>query len=270
KLYIKNPEKRFKNKFTFLSYMQKALKNEKHQGPLVNHTTFRFSCNIGKEEKNLLEYEQYLSQIENSFDTSKEMRVRKKIAGRFSTELAYKILTGVELKTNSHNSFITALIPSSLALSERQIATLSEQLEAVYGINGYYVTVFEDVGYAKDTREKVERKEELERQYSKIKESDIITNNKDIGSLESSKELDKIEENTVWNQIRQGLREELGEAIDEVWFSRAEATECRETGTLTLTMPTRFMSDFIKSRYSYAISRIARILGFIYIEYKSS
>ncbi|HJD66857.1 MAG TPA: hypothetical protein LFV91_07625, partial [Rickettsia endosymbiont of Bembidion nr. Transversale] len=39
KLYIKNPEKRFKNKFTFLSYMQKALKNEKHQGPLVNHTT---------------------------------------------------------------------------------------------------------------------------------------------------------------------------------------------------------------------------------------
>jgi DNA-binding MarR family transcriptional regulator len=139
KLYIKYPEKRFKNKFTFLSYMEKILKNEKHQGPLVNHTSFRFSCNIGEIEKNLLEYEQYLNQIENSFDTSKEMQVRKKIAGRFSTEIAYKILTKVEFKTNHDNSFITALVSNRLALSARQIATLSEQLEAVYGINGYYV-----------------------------------------------------------------------------------------------------------------------------------
>nr|WP_236682730.1 hypothetical protein [Rickettsia felis] len=63
--------------------MEKILKNEKHQGPLVNHTTFRFSCNIGAIEKNLLEYEKYLNQIESSFDTSKDMQIRKKIAGRF-------------------------------------------------------------------------------------------------------------------------------------------------------------------------------------------
>ncbi|AFC70376.1 hypothetical protein [Rickettsia amblyommatis] len=144
KLYIKYPEKRFKNKFTFLSYMEKILKNEKHQGPLVNHTTFRFSCNINAEEKNLLEYEQYLSQIENSFDTSKEMQVRKKIAGRFSSKTAYEILNQVEFKQNSDNSFITALIPSSLDLSERQIEILREQLEAVYGMNGYYVQVVEE------------------------------------------------------------------------------------------------------------------------------
>nr|WP_266264501.1 hypothetical protein [Rickettsia hoogstraalii] len=37
KLYIKYPEKRFKNKFTFSDYMIKALKKEKHQGPLVNN-----------------------------------------------------------------------------------------------------------------------------------------------------------------------------------------------------------------------------------------
>jgi hypothetical protein len=141
KLYIKYPEKRFKNKFMFLSYMAKIVKNEKHQGPLVNHTSFRFSCNIGTEETKLLEYEKYLNQIESSFDTSKEMQVRKKIAGRFSTEIAYKILTQVEFKTNYENSFITALVPNRLNLSERQIATLSEQLEAVYGVNGYYVVI---------------------------------------------------------------------------------------------------------------------------------
>lgn len=166
KLYIKYPEKRFKNRFTFLSYMEKILKNEKHQGPLVNHTSFRFSCNIGTIEKSLLKYEKYLSQIENSFDTSKEMQIKKKIAGRFSAELAYKILTMLEFKTNYDNSFITALIPNHLALSERQIATLSEQLEAVYGVNGYYVTAVEDenvntenVGYSAMGRWKGERKE---------------------------------------------------------------------------------------------------------------
>lgn len=278
KLYIKYPEKRFKNKFTFLSYMAKILKNEKHQGPLVNHTSFRFSCNIGTEETKLLEYEKYLNQIESSFDTSKEMQVRKKIAGRFSAELAYKILTMVEFKTNYDNSFITALIPNRLNLSERQISYLREQLEAVYGINGYYVTVLEgdvntvNVGYAKGSREKGKSKVVsttiLEKQYSKIKEPDIISSSKDIGILESSKEFDTTGENTVWHQIRKGLIEELGEAVDRVWFSKVEATECRATGLLTLTMPTRFMADWVKNNYSHVIRRLSERCGVKILEFR--
>lgn len=143
KLYIKYPEKRFKNKFTFSDYMIKTLKREKHQRPLVNNPTFRSSCNIDEQEKRVLEYERYLTQIENSFDTSKEMQVRKKIAGRFSSEVAYKILTKVKFKINHDNSFITALIPSYLDFSERQTEILSHQLAAVYGINGYYVQKLE-------------------------------------------------------------------------------------------------------------------------------
>lgn len=282
KLYIKYPEKRFKNKFTFLSYMAKILKNEKHQGPLVNHTTFRFSCNIGKTEKNLLEYEKYLTQIENSFDTSKAMQVKKKIAGRFSTEIAYKILTKVQFKTNHDNSFITALIPNQLALSERQIATLSEQLEAVYGINGYYVQEVEQeeqiadvkpegVRDAKGSRGKGKSKVVstaiLEKQYSKIKKPDIIFNSKDIGILDIGKEFDTTNKNTVWKQIRKGLREELGEAIDAVWFSKAVAVECTETGLLTLTMPTRFMADWVKNNYSYVIRRLSERCGVNRVKY---
>jgi DNA-binding MarR family transcriptional regulator len=282
KLYIKYPEKRFKNKFTFLSYMAKILANEKNQGPLVNHTSFRFSCNIGEIEKNLLGYEKYLNQIENSFDTSKEMQVRKKIAGRYSSEIAYKILTSVEFKTNQDNSFITALVPNHINLSERQIADLSEQLEAVYGINGYYVQEVEQeekieyvktegVGGAKGAREKGKRKivstTILEKQYSKIKEPDIISNSKDIGSLESSKVLDTIAENTAWHQIRKGLREELGEVIDTVWFAKAEAKECRETKILKLTMPTRFMEDWVRNNYSHVIRRLSKGCGIKGVEY---
>ena len=282
KLYIKYPEKRFKNKFTFLSYMEQILKNEKHEGPLVNHTTFRFSCNIGTIEKNLLEYEKYLNQIESSFDTSKEMQVRKKIAGRFSTNVAYKILTKVEFKTNHDNSFITALVPNHINLSQRQIACISEQLEVVYGINGYYVQEVEQeeqiedvkperLGGAKGSREKGSGKVVstaiLEKQYSKIKEPDISSSSKDVGILESSQELDTIEENTVWNQIRKGLREELGAAVDEVWFSKAEDKECRETGTLTLTMPTRFMADWTRNNYSHVIRRLSEGCGIKRVEY---
>jgi len=279
KLYIKYPEKRFKNKFTFLSYMEKILKNEKHQGPLVNHTTFRFSCNIGTEETKLLEYEKYLSQIENSCDASKEMQVKKKIAGRFSTEVAHAILTQIEFKTNHDNSFITALVPNHLALSERQIATLSEQLEAVYGINRYYVQEVEqaeqiadvkpeDAESAEDGRLEGGRRVRIEKQYFKIKEPDIISNSKDIGILDNSQELDTTSENTVWHQIRKGLREELGEAIDEVWFSKAEAKECIETGLLTLTMPTRFMADWVRNNYSHVIRRFSEGCGVKSVEYR--
>jgi len=258
KLYIKYPEKRFKNRFTFLSYMVKALKKEKHQGPLVNHTSFRFSCNIGTEEQHLLEYEKYLSQIENSFDISYEMQVKKKIAGRFSTKIAYAILTGVEFKLNPDNSFITALIPSSLALSERQIVTLSEQLEAVYGINGYYVaivTASKDLANVQATSK--DSPEEPEEMYINTKEC----------SMQQGMLLSAIPSTSAWHGIRQDLIAELGKDIDNSWFSKALVTEARETNLLTLTMPNKFMSDFIKSRYGYAISRISGNFGFKHIEY---
>ncbi|AFC70448.1 chromosomal replication initiator DnaA (plasmid) [Rickettsia amblyommatis] len=240
KLYIKYPEKRFKNKFTFLSYMEKILKNEKHQGPLVNHTTFRFNCNINTDEKNLLEYEKNLSEIENSLDTSKEMQVKKKIAGRFSTEIAYKILTQVEFKTNYENSFITVLIPNNLDLSERQIEILSEQLEAVYGINGYYVQELEDVGYAKDAIA-----------------IDTKTGIQTFSKIPKEEPLNSIPSTSAWHKIRKGLIEELGAAIDAVWFSKATVREYQETSTLTLTMPTRFMVDWVRNNYSHVIRRLA-------------
>lgn len=255
KLYIKYPEKRFKNRFTFLSYMVQILENEKHQGPLVNHTSFRFSCNIGTEEKSLLEYERYLNQIEDTLDLSKEMQLKKKIAGRFSTEVAYKILTKVQFKTNHDNSFITALIPSLLDLSERQTKILGEQLGAVYGINGYYVQEVEE-----DTI-----------QPPKTKISDIDANEKSTKNLASSNKpsaiSEEILENTAWNQIRKTLREELGDHIDQAWFSKAVATECKETKTLTLTMPTRFMADWVRNNYSHSIRRVAGSVGVDFVEY---
>ncbi|KHO02177.1 hypothetical protein JS55_07915 (plasmid) [Rickettsia felis str. LSU] len=146
-------------------------------------------------------------------------------------------------------------------LSERQIATLSEQLEAVYGINGYYVTVLEgdvnpeDVEYAERSRGKKEIAIGVNNEmiYPKTAVFDNVENDTPIDIPASNSVVNTTNENTVWNQIRKGLREELGEAVDETWFSKAEAKECKETKTLTLTMPTRFMSDWVRNNYSHVI-----------------
>lgn len=269
KLYIKYPEKRFKNKFTFLSYMVQILKNEKHQGPLVNHTSFRFSCNINEEDKNMQHYEKYLTQIENSFDTSKAMQVRKKIAGRFSTKLAYEILTQVDFRVNLDNSFIAALIPRGLALSELQTEALRQQLEAVYGKNKYYVEIIEDAK-DEDIQERLEvgegisKKSPQEENKTKTEEQGVIQT---FSKIPKGVPISAIPPSTAWHHIRKGLIEELGEAIDKAWFSKAVATEDNENSMLTLTMPTRFMSDWIRNNYSHVIQRLAGSAGVKRVEY---
>lgn len=125
----------------------------------------------------------------------------------------------------------------------------------------------EYVGYAADGRLEGGRKEEIEKQYSKIKGPDIIFSSNDIGILDIGKESGKTSKNTVWLRIRKGLREELGEVVDAVWFSKAEATECKDTKTLTLTMPTRFMSDWVRNNYSHVIRRLSERCGVKMVEY---
>lgn len=265
KLYIKYPEKRFKNKFTFLNYMQKALKKEKHQGPLVNHTTFRFNCNISVQECNMLEAERYLSSIENSHDTSYEMQLKRKIAGRFNTRLAYEILTQVEFRTNFDNRFVTALIPSKLTLSDRQIEVLNEQLEAVYGKNGYYIQVVDEA--VEEEREEEEAIKPNKTNVSSCQTVKIAPDQQIISKIRAGVSLSSIEGNTAWHGIRKDLIEEFGKDIDNSWFAKAVVKENMLTFTLTLTMPNKFMADWTRNRYGYAISRIAGVLGFKYMEY---
>lgn len=70
-------------------------------------------------------------------------------------------------------SFITALIPSSIELSERHIEILSQQLEAVYGINGYYVQeIVENVRCVEEDKQK--SKESAQGKYINIKEQGFI------------------------------------------------------------------------------------------------
>ncbi|WP_395476632.1 DnaA N-terminal domain-containing protein [Rickettsia endosymbiont of Pantilius tunicatus] len=129
-----------------------------------------------------------------------------------------------------------------------------ELLQAVYGINRYYVQ---------------EVKQEMLPQ--KTITSNIASGGKSIKILDSSNKSsarsEEILENAVWNQIRKTLREELGDHIDQAWFAKASAIECKETKTLTLTMPTRFMAEWIRNNYSHVIRRLSEGCGVKRVEY---
>ncbi|MFU7501509.1 MAG: hypothetical protein ACJBCI_07715, partial [Candidatus Tisiphia sp.] len=93
KLYIRDPNKTFASTNHMIAYMSKAFRYEKHQAPMVNHKTFRFTANVSDPELEMQQKEKYLTEIEYSIDTSYSSQLRKKIAGMFETKLAYQILT---------------------------------------------------------------------------------------------------------------------------------------------------------------------------------
>ncbi|MFU7500855.1 MAG: DnaA N-terminal domain-containing protein [Candidatus Tisiphia sp.] len=94
KLYIRDPNKTFASKNHMIAYMSKAFRYEKHQAPMVNHETFRFTANVSDPESvEMRQKEKYLTEVEYSMDTSYSSQLRKKIAGIFETKLAYQILT---------------------------------------------------------------------------------------------------------------------------------------------------------------------------------
>ncbi|HJD59046.1 MAG TPA: hypothetical protein LFV92_07960 [Rickettsia endosymbiont of Ceroptres masudai] len=259
KFYIKYPEKRFKNKFTFSDYMVKALKKEQHQGPLVNNLSFRFSCNIEEQEQRILKYEEYLSKVESSSDTCKISQVRKKIAGRFSAEISHSILTTARFIESRSRELLTILLPENLCLSDMQREILTSEVCSVYGNNKCYLDSV---------------KQGLKISGAAVVKEEVVTEEAQSAStseLSCSKPrsiaLSALPEDSVWRQVRESLVLQYGNDVDTAWFSKAVAVECNNTKTLTLTMPTRFMADWVRNNYSHVIRRLAASCGIKSVEY---
>jgi chromosomal replication initiator protein len=60
-----------------------------------------------------------------------------------------------------------------------------------------------------------------------------------------------------WINIAKRLRAELGEDLYSSWFVRMEAEECRD-GHLAVSVPTRFLRNWIQSHYSDKLLKIAQ------------
>src|SRR5688500_4693461 len=61
-----------------------------------------------------------------------------------------------------------------------------------------------------------------------------------------------------WNNIAKRLRTELGEDLYSSWFVRMEAEDCRD-GQLAVSVPTRFLRNWIQSHYSDKLLKVAQL-----------
>jgi chromosomal replication initiator protein len=60
-----------------------------------------------------------------------------------------------------------------------------------------------------------------------------------------------------WSKIAKRLRAELGEDLYSSWFVRMEAEDCRD-GQLAVSVPTRFLRNWIQSHYSDRLLKVAQ------------
>ena len=60
-----------------------------------------------------------------------------------------------------------------------------------------------------------------------------------------------------WSNIAKRLRAELGEDLYSSWFVRMEAEDCRD-GQLAVSVPTRFLRNWIQSHYSDKLLKVAQ------------
>lgn len=259
KLISKFPENKFPTRTHMKKYMTKAFKYELHQGPLVNHETFRLSYNLNNNatksnnEPDLKTIEKFLTEVENNYDTSYEMQLKRKIAGLFENRKAYEILL------NSGFSYLNGVFSiefrNKLVLIIREEEILKNAIKSVYGDDIDIQIILSNASIC--NKSKADR---VHNNYFKPKKELSV-------GAEGYKSLSSINETTSWYFIRQGLIKELGYEIDKAWFSKARVKEDKEMKTLTLSMPTKFMADWLNSRYGHIIYRFATSLGFKFIEY---
>jgi DNA-binding MarR family transcriptional regulator len=196
----RDTNKLFLSKNHMMSYMSKAFRYEKHQAPMVNHETFRFTANVSYPESvEMRQKEKYLTEVEYSMDTSYSSQLRKKIAGIFETKLAYQILTegkfdyhATNEQNTSQESEITNNAWQNLELSEENNIT---QFEYVLD----HSTCFVDSSLSLDSKHDIadinydtQLSTNVTEENDQMKSGVVMTENDDINDKILTRELSEL------------------------------------------------------------------------------
>ncbi|MGX6960421.1 MAG: hypothetical protein ACIPMY_04260 [Rickettsia endosymbiont of Pentastiridius leporinus] len=127
RLAEKNTNNRFYSKNAMLNYMTKALIFEMREASLVNNEGFNFAM-----AHDIKQREEFLSKIENSADTSLQVRLEKKIAGVFRPDIAYSLLKSCR-PANYVSEVYKLKLTREIELSKNMQEALLNQIRAVYG-----------------------------------------------------------------------------------------------------------------------------------------
>ena len=294
KLHNIGPDKKFISKNHMMSYMSKAMRSEKHQGPLVNHESFRFACNLSKTEIENGKIEEYLKEVEFSGNTDYSSQLRRKIAGQFEPKLAYQILKEgkfsfrraeersnelakasedrqLELETTEASCVIE--LSDKLSLTDRQQESLEN---AVYSVYGSCQIIYEKSGASRFPQTaggagiKIHEK-------GRVGASEIrrVDKNADaeffplVQSQGLSVELweEQVTPNSDWYKVSRALRQELGDTVYRTWFSQVVAEERLDSQatsqgakSLVLYLPSKMMRDMVRQRYGNMIEQYCKEL----------
>lgn len=191
KMSKKYPSRVFCSKAAVLSYVAKLLTFELRDAVKVSNVSngsFTFMVNQDQEAKR---EEEYLAEVENSCDTSYESQLRKKIAGRFQRELAYRLLHASRFKRQGEN-LLTVIVANNrtLLLTKHQEEMLLSEVCSVYGNNITKLEWMTESEYDKSRLASMGSREE-------------ITNNS--SNQQSSLDQDFIEDSSVWGRVRSRL-----------------------------------------------------------------
>ena len=155
-LSIKLPNHTFPHKAAFINYMGKALTYEMRDAVKISNESFKIKSNVTCEGITAKVREEFLSEIENSRDTSPKMQLSRKLAGILEPNIAYDFLMSAGFVDNPESLKVGSfkiILRKNLTLSQSEHQLILEQVQSVYGdcINRLDITISQNVQTTKSS-----------------------------------------------------------------------------------------------------------------------
>ena len=252
-LSVKLPNHTFPDKSAFIKYMGKALTHELRDAVRISNENFRIVSNVTAEEQAFKIREAYLAEIENSKDISRQMQLKRKLAGALEPSVAYNFLSAASFEnrenkeTSAYGEHFKIYLPKKLELSEVERQIILKAIQSVYGKDIQHLDIQMPDGDIADV--------------SWNNNSRLLPDKslKYHSAPQTSPQLQTPVFEGIWGQIRQSLIENfgtMGSAIDNAWFSKLTADIDEVDRKLTLRAPTKFIRDWIHNNYLRLIEQI--------------
>jgi hypothetical protein len=150
-------------------------------------------------------------------------------------------------------------LPPNVTLSFHQQQSLTKAIEAVYGLV--------QVVYQQDNHlfAIVEGKNHATSHHHLVGTTTPPLEQQSIApplnpTLSDSNTLEDNSASSPWQQLRQQLKQILGEEIDQAWLAKLTADDDLSTGTLILYAPSNFIRDWVTNRYGRQINEACQNL----------
>ncbi|EER22264.1 MULTISPECIES: hypothetical protein [spotted fever group] len=236
KLAEQYPDHHFCNKKVVMNYMTKALIHELRESRKVNCSNFRFKSHDPEKLKS-----QYLEKIERNLSTSKQVQLKRKIAGSFEQDTAYELLTSCEFVKAAGDQYQLKLI-KDISLTDHIKAKILEQVQVVYGNK---INQLQIIPFTQSVVQKQENKTEDDQTYLS--------------------ELNKLDPDSVWYKVRCSLIKNHGKHTDSSTFSKLEVVvEDSINKKIILKPTTAFIDYWVRQRHMQDLQLAFQVQGFTF------